>query len=192
MVNFSVVVCRIRLFPTLIFNKNIFFHEWIFLRLNNGFDSKLSNKSTQNPILVSKLPGIHHLRVRPRKCLKEDVLFRNPRVDRSYWYHFSSFLILCRFSQSVFENLHPRGISKKTRIEPIHHVINHFPLLEWRSTNDKTENQSNDGWNYFRIFAAWFVSTLIAKSNDVKVKDGICRWQVRNVGDRFEGFCHQR
>ena len=40
-------------------------------------------------------------------------------VDRSYWYHFSLFLILYRFSQflsqSVFENVHQCGFSKKSR-----------------------------------------------------------------------------
>ena len=64
---------------------------------------------------VWKLPGTSHLRFFPRISLKVDFLFQNSRVDRSYWYHFSSFLILYRFSQSVFEICHPFGVSKKSR-----------------------------------------------------------------------------
>ena len=62
---------------------------------------------------VSKLPGTYHLRACPRKSLKVDFLFQNSRVDRSYVYHISSFLILYRFGQSVFVIVHPCGFSKK-------------------------------------------------------------------------------
>ena len=63
-------------------------------------------------------PRTSHLRFCPRNSLKVNFLFLNSRVDRSFWYHFSSFLILHRFSQSVFENFHSCGISKNPGIEP--------------------------------------------------------------------------
>ena len=74
--------------------------------------SKVSRKWTLGSLEIS---GTSHLRICPRKCLKTVFLIPNSRVDRLYWYHFSSFLILYRFSQSVSENFHPCGISKKSR-----------------------------------------------------------------------------
>ena len=62
--------------------------------------------------------GASHLRVSSRKSFKVVFLFQNSRVDGSKVYHFSSFLILYRFRQSVFENFHLCGFSKNTGIEP--------------------------------------------------------------------------
>ena len=65
---------------------------------------------------IKKLPGTSHLRFYPRKSLKVDFLFLNSRVDRSYWYHFSSFWIFYR-CQDLKTSIHVE-FRKKPGIEP--------------------------------------------------------------------------
>ena len=65
----------------------------------------------------------------PRE-LKVDFPFQNSRLDRSYWYNSSSFLILDRFSQSVFGNFHPCEISKNPGIES-KHICSSNSKFEW-------------------------------------------------------------
>ena len=55
----------------------------------------------------------------PTQKFKSQFCISNSRINRSYWYHFSSFLILYRFSQSVFQISTLVKFRKNSRIEPI-------------------------------------------------------------------------
>ena len=61
-----------------------------------------------------------HLRFCPRKSLKFDYTFQNSGVNRSYWYHFSSFWILYRFSLYFLKTLIDVEFRKNPGIEPSH------------------------------------------------------------------------